>query len=94
MNSRPPCEVLVEVGFRLKEFIVGQLNHPTVCSQQQRWREDDSLFVFWPTGFHGFQRNGIQGQLQTMFVKDVVFCLALWQWRGRLGPDVLERVSE
>lgn len=53
-----------------------------------------SLFVFWPTGFHGFQCNGIQGQLQTVFVEDVVFCLALWQGGGRFGADVLERVPE
>ncbi len=94
MNSRPPCKMLTEVGFCLEELIVGQLNHSTVCSQQQSWRKDMSLFVFWPTSFHGFQCYGIQGQLQTVFVEDVVFCLALWQGGGRFGADVLERVPE
>ena len=70
VHRRTPSEVVAKVVFGLLELIVVELDDSAVGPEQQRWGQDPSPLVLRFVGFHGFEGEGIQGQLQPVLQED------------------------
>ena len=92
MNGGSPVEVSSQVVFRSVKGTLGEGDDSTVCTQQQRRREKPSAFSLGFSGFNGFKRHGIKGQLKAVFVEDVGFVIALGHGADFAGRHLLERV--
>ena len=92
MNGGSPVEVSSQVVFRSVKGTLGEGDDSTVCTQQQRRRENPSAFSLGFSGFNGFKRHGIKGQLKAVFVEDVGFVIALGHGADFAGRHLLERV--